>query len=90
MDKRRTKAGGRAKGTPNKVTAITREIINDLASGLINQVENDLLKLSPKDRVAVFIKLCEFNIPKPQSISLDMNVEAKKTIEDRLRELADE
>jgi hypothetical protein len=36
----------------------------------------------------VWIKLCEFNVPKPQSISLDVNEAAKKTIEDKLIELS--
>lgn len=88
--KKRQKTGGRVKGTPNKTTTITRDVISSIASGIREQIEDDLKKLTPKDRVAAFLKMCEFNIPKPQSISLDMTVEGKKTIEDRLRELADD
>lgn len=87
---KRKKNGGRKKGTPNKATAITREVINDIAAGMVDKIREDLLKLSPRDRVNAFLKLCEFNLPKPQSVSLDMSVESKKTIEDRLAELAGE
>ena len=93
MAEKRKKTGGRVKGTPNKSTAITREIINDLASGLVDKVREDLhsSKLSPKDRVAAFIKLCEFNLPKPQAIAVDIKDERNVTeLEDRLRMLSGE
>ncbi|MBQ2857936.1 MAG: hypothetical protein IJB60_09200 [Bacteroidaceae bacterium] len=90
---KRKKTGGRTKGTPNKSTAITREIINDLASGLVDKVREDLhsSKLSPKDRVAAFIKLCEFNLPKPQTIAVDVKDERTVSeLELKLRQLSEE
>lgn len=82
------KTGGRQEGTPNKTTKVTRDIINDLASGLIDKVKQDIDKLGSKDRVYVFLKLVEFNIPKPQSVVIDINKSGKKTIEDKLIELS--
>lgn len=78
------KVGGRKKGTPNKTTQITRKLINDVAEGMLPQVLRDIKDLEPAERVKVFIKLCEFCISKPQTVSLDMAVEKERTIEDKL------
>ncbi|MBF1559026.1 MAG: hypothetical protein HXO13_06660 [Prevotella salivae] len=82
------KYGGRKKGTPNKTTQITRKVINDIAEGMQSQVMKDLAQLEPADRVKVFIKLCEFLVSKPQTVSLDMTTERKITIEDKLLKLS--
>lgn len=82
------KTGGRTAGTPNKTTAITRQIINDLAAGLLDTILDDIDQLSPSERVRLFVKLAEFCTPKPQAISLDMTMQTKHTIEDRLAALA--
>jgi hypothetical protein len=50
----------------------------------------DISELEPKDRLHIMIKLMEFNIPKPQSVSLDITNESKKTIEDNLIALSEE
>ena len=82
------KYGGRVAGTPNKVTLVNRELITKLAEGMVDQVIKDIAELNPEERVKVFIKLCEFNIPKPQTISLGLDAEVKKTIEDKLMQLS--
>lgn len=82
------KYGGRVAGTPNKKTQLNRELITKIAEGMIDQVIIDIAELSPEERVKVFIKLCEFNIPKPQSVSIEMEAGIKKTIEDRLLQLS--
>ena len=82
------KTGGRVAGTPNKATKITRDIINNLSADMYNQVLEDIASLEPNERVKVWLKLCEFNIPKPQTVSLDVAIQTKKTIEDRLIEMS--
>lgn len=84
------KTGGRTKGTQNKMTSITRSLINEIASGMVDKVIQDIAELEPKDRVHVFIKLAEFNVAKPQSIDVSLSPEKVKTIEDRLGELSKE
>ena len=84
------KTGGRKKGSINKVTAITRSLINELASGMLDMVREDIKNLDPKDRVHVFLKLAEFNVAKPQTINLSLSPEKTKTIEERLGELSKE
>lgn len=84
------KTGGRKKGTPNKVTSITREVLGDIATGMYDKVMADIGKLSPKDRVQVFIKLAEFNVAKPQSIDMQLSQQTKVTIEAELLSLSGE
>lgn len=84
------KTGGRQAGTPNKTTKITREIISNLSAEMYQQVLEDIASLEPHERVKVWLKLCEFSISKPQTVSLDLSVEGKRTIEDRLAELSDQ
>lgn len=86
----RKKTGGRTKGTPNKTTQITRNLINDIVAGLTDKVKKDIKDLPPGERVRVWIKLCEFCVPKPQTIALDLFFNQKKTIEDKLSELSDD
>ena len=62
------KTGGRAKGTPNKVTADLREWISDLLNNNKSVFETDLEKLEPQQRVAIFEKLLSYAIPKMQSV----------------------
>lgn len=85
---KRPKTGGRQKGTPNKATRISRDLLNNLTAEMYETVLKDIAELDPADRVKVWLKLCEFNIPKPQTISLDMAVKTKLTIEDKLIELS--
>jgi hypothetical protein len=84
------KYGGRKKGTPNKVTQITRTLLNEMAYDMREQIREDLAALEPADRVKVFIKLCEFLVSKPQTVSLDLMTERKITIEDQLLKLSKE
>lgn len=84
------KTGGRKKGTANKATAVTRELINKLASTMVETVMEDIASLEPKDRVHVFIKLAEFNVAKPQSIDISLSPEKTKTIEQHLQTLSKE
>jgi len=57
------KLSGRKKGVPNKSTQQHRELINKLISSP-EDLEKDLAKLSPKDRMDAIIKLLEFTTPK--------------------------
>ena len=43
------KKGGRKKGTPNKATAMNREMISDLLNENVERFRSQLLYLKPKD-----------------------------------------
>lgn len=74
---KRLKTGGRAKGTPNKVTTEIREFYKELIENNLEQLEADLIELTPKERIEVLIKLSEYVIPKLTKI--EANLETRTT-----------
>lgn len=85
------KTGGRAAGTPNRVTTAVRQVITAAVDGYYHsqQFIDDIRALEPKDRVAVFERLSAYVIPKLQSTTLDTTITTQRTIEDRLLQLSD-
>lgn len=87
------KTGGRQKGTPNKITALAKGMIekwlethNTIPEGDVAPlIMQDFLELDPKDRVKVSMEFIK--IIMPRNISIDDN-EIHLTIEDKLVELA--
>ena len=69
------KTGGRAKGTPNKVTNDLRSWINELLNSNKEQFERDLKALEPHQRVALMEKLLSYAIPKMQSVEAKFDIE---------------
>lgn len=59
--------GGRAKGTPNKVTRPLKEWINNLLDDNREQIESDMKALLPKDRLIMFEKLLQYVVPKQKT-----------------------
>ena len=70
----RGRIGGRSKGAPNKVTSTIKDWISQIIDDNREQVEKDLRKLSPKDRLQVFEKLMQYVIPKQQSVRADIDL----------------
>lgn len=85
------KTGGRQKGSQNKTTTLSKQIINNLLanysdSGLMGK---DFINLEPKDRLTIAEKLMQYVMPKMQSTSVDLSVnDDKKTLEATLSDLA--
>ena len=87
------KTGGRQKGTPNKATAFSRSVIQDILTDYISdekQFKDDLKKAGPIHRLEIMVKLAAFVTPKPQSVDIGLKSSAKKTIEDVLERLSEE
>lgn len=87
------KTGGRKKGTPNKSTALGKEVIVSLLSDYANSglMTADFMALEPKDRLVIAERLMQYTMPKMQSTAVDLSAgDREKTIEDRLSELAGE
>lgn len=84
-----------AKGTPNKITALAKGMIekwleahNTIPEGDVTPlIMQDFLELDPKDRVKVSTEFIKIIMPK--NISID-DGEVKLTIEDKLVKLAGE
>lgn len=86
------KTGGRKAGTPNKTTAFSKSVIQEILTDYTNSklFRGDLKKLDPKDRLDIMVKLMAFTTPKPQSVDMNMTLNKPKTIEDTLQELSEE
>ncbi len=63
------KTGGRAKGTPNKVTANLREFYNALVIENMEQIREDLKELEPKARLMFLERVTRYILPTYQSIA---------------------
>lgn len=81
------KTGGRKAGTPNKVTGTLKEFIADLIDSNREQIEKDLKRLAPKDRLHILEKFVQYVIPKTQSMQADINGNA---FEELMKSLADD
>lgn len=86
------KTGGRVAGTPNKTSSAVRGAIAKMLDEYFNSDTfiRDIAELEPKDRVAAMEKFAAYVAPKLQTTTLDVVSESKKTIEDRLIELAED
>lgn len=81
------KTGGRKAGTPNKVTGTLKEFIADLIDSNREQIEKDLKRLAPKDRLYILEKFVQYVIPKTQSMQADINGNA---FEELMKSLPDD
>lgn len=68
---------GRPKGAVNKTTQETKEILKNIVSVEIENINGLLDKLEPKERLDVIIKLLPYILPKQNEIA----VENKTTVE---------
>ncbi len=58
---------GRKIGSKNRNTNEMKTAFQNLLDTNISQMESDLKKLTPKDRINVLLKLADFILPKIQS-----------------------
>lgn len=71
----RGRLGGRAKGTPNKVSATAKEWLSALIDKNRRQIERDIKQLDPKERLIILEKLMQYVIPKQQAVSTTINLD---------------
>ena len=86
------KTGGRQKGTPNKTTAFSKTVIENILTDYTDSdlMADDMKALEPKDRLDIMVKLMGFITPKPQSIDMSVTSKTSLTIEEALLKLAKE
>jgi hypothetical protein len=63
------KYGGRKKGTPNKLTTEIRSALKDIIYSEIDNIEDRLLLLEPKERIELVIKLIPYVLPKIEQVT---------------------
>lgn len=67
------KYGGRQKGTPNRLTKELRTILKNVLYNELENIEELLESLEPKERVELVIKLIPFILPKVDRIGHTYN-----------------
>lgn len=89
----RPPGSGRAKGTVNKRTAFTVDLITDLLSEYQDsgKLSADFALLEPKDRIQIAERLMGYVLPRKQAVQSEVTIDShRKTIEDTLLKLADQ
>jgi hypothetical protein len=70
---------GRPKGTPNRTTAETKELLQKIVSKELDKIGNLLDKLDPLERVNAIIKLLPYIVPKQSEVKSEiMNIEIEQ------------
>ena len=77
----RLKTGGRAKGTPNKVTKDTRLLIESLVKKEIAYITKNIGKLSIKDRCYFLTRLLPYVSPKMLSVEQESTINQGQLVE---------
>lgn len=65
------KTGGRTAGTVNKTTAETKAILQKIVSNELDNLQQLLEDLNPKERLDAIIKLLPYILPKQQEIAVE-------------------
>ncbi len=84
---KRTKTGGRAKGTPNRTTSETKQLLQNVVTKQIEKLETTLNKLEPVDRVNALSKLLPYILPKQQGVEIEVKNDRVRTSEEIDKEL---
>ncbi len=63
------KTGGRAAGTPNKVSGELRKTLKGIIAAELDALLTTLAELPPRERLDLLIKLLPFALPKVNTIS---------------------
>lgn len=68
---RGVKTGGRQKGTTNKITKDLRQLLKDFVSGELNNIDNLLPQVEPKDRLELLVKLLPYTLPRYEQVAVE-------------------
>jgi 23S rRNA C2498 (ribose-2'-O)-methylase RlmM len=76
--KPRPKTGGRTKGTPNRNTAETKELIQNIVNKELPKLGAMLEQLEPNDRINAIAKLLPYILPKQNEVKAEIKAETKE------------
>jgi len=65
------KTGGRTKGAVNKATTEMRESFQKLVSNNLEQLDDDIKSLEPKDRLRIMIEFAKFLLPTLKQVDFE-------------------
>jgi len=76
---------GKPKGVKNKLGVSLRETISAFLDDNFPKIEADFRRLTPKDRVKLYVDLLQYGLPRLQSISVEPDMD--KLTDEQLDEL---
>ena len=77
VEKKRTKAGGRKAGTPNKVTTDLRQRITNLIEKNFEKIEADFSKLDSEKRLIILERYLKYTLPPLQNLNIQADIKNK-------------
>ena len=77
------KYGGRSKGTPNRTTTETKELLQKIVGKELDKLGTLLEKLEPIERVNAIAKLLPYIVPKQSEIKAEIETNLSMTPEKR-------
>lgn len=72
------KTGGRKKGSLNRNTAETKELLQKIVGNELDNISDLLSRLEPKERIDAVIKLLPYIVPRQSEISLPIDEPPRK------------
>jgi len=75
------KTGGRSAGTPNKITGTLKEFVANLIDQNRQQIEKDLKRIEPKERLMILERLMAYVLPKQNTNNIQLMDEQFSKIE---------
>ncbi|OUD34440.1 hypothetical protein [Flavobacterium psychrophilum] len=86
----RTKTGGRTKGTPNRTTAETKELLQTIVSKELDKLGAMLEQLEPNERINAIAKLLPYILPKQNEVKAEItNTDKNLTSEEREKRISE-
>ena len=88
----RGRLGGRAAGTPNKISGTLKGWLTSLIDKNREQIEKDLQNLEPKERLQIIERLMQYVIPKQaaQQVKLDFDSLTDEQLQQLVNEMTKE
>ena len=86
----RVEGSGRKKGTPNKITSSVKASIDKIIAGQMEQLEDDLSKLTPFQRVRSVTELMKYVVPVKQEVETNTQLDLSTFLavdDNKLKEL---
>jgi hypothetical protein len=84
------KTGGRSKGTPNRTTAETKELLQKIVNKEIDSLSLLLEQLEPNERVNALSKLLPYIVPKQNEVKAEItNTDKNMTSEEREKRISE-
>ena len=75
------KTGGRSAGTPNKVTGTLKGFVANLIDQNRQQIEKDLKRIEPKERLMILERLMAYVLPKQSINNIQVDGEQANKLE---------